>query len=570
MIIFKSIEYANFMSTGNVPNKVDLNTHNTTIIVGLNGDGKSTIIEALTFALYKKPFRNISKGQLVNSINGKNALVTAEFDTAGSSYKVIRGIKPNIFEIWKDSVLITQDAALKDYQAVLEQQILGISYRAFTQVVILGAATFVPFMQLPAASRREVIEDILDIRIFSTMNTILKDKVQITKRNLEKTNRDIQTIKTTVDHQKRLIDVMITNKSEQVHIIEEKIEANKLEIVKIEEENQKILSSIDILNMTIIDEININETIDHANHMITAVNHANISLAKSMSFFDDYDSCPSCSQNIPHEHKGGIRDSLKVEYDLNLVEIQELAAELERCRQRASEIWKVKTQILTLRNESYAFISSIGNLNKQNESLYTDIAATKKEHGNIDLEKAKLKEYASEAMERVKAKTILQEQRNIEDIASILLKDTGIKTAVIKEYIPVINQLVNKYLNAMDFFVSFTLDDAFNESIKSRYRDNFSYASFSEGEKARINIALLLAWREISKMKNSVNTNLLILDEVMENSLDNAGTEYIMQLLTSLGADVNVVVISHNTDQLSDKFDKIIKVEKRNDFSLII
>lgn len=570
MITFKSVEYKNFLSTGNVANRIDLDKYNTTIIVGINGNGKSTIIDALTFALYGKPFRNVTKGQLVNSINGKNTLVTVEFDTKGSSYKVNRGMKPNIFEIWKDGILVTQDAALKDYQAVLEQQILGISYRAFTQVVILGSATFVPFMQLSASARREVIEDILDIRIFSSMNTILKEKIQVTKRDLDKVSTSIQVVKSTIDNQKKIINTMIANKDEQTDKLHAIISVNKQEIILMESKMHEIEELIHTLSLSIADADITKESMDQANHMIVAINHANVTVAKSITFFTDNASCPSCSQNIPHEHKEPIRESLQHEYKTNLAEVNKLSLELERCRLRLIEIRKVQNQILSLRNEGYSYRSIADTLFKQNESLYEEIDNTQQDHGNIDLEKVKLKSHAEEAMEYVKHETALQERRSIEDISSILLKDTGIKTAVIKEYIPLINQLVNKYLTAMDFYISFTLDDAFNESIKSRYRDNFSYASFSEGEKARINIALLLAWREISRMKNSVNTNLLILDEIMENSLDSAGSECIMNLLSSLGDDVNVIVISHNVDAIVDKFKKVIKVEKRHDFSEII
>lgn len=569
MITFKTIEYKNFLSTGNVANKIALNSHKTTLLVGLNGNGKSTIIDALTFSLYGKPFRNISKGQLINSITAKNTLTTVEFDTGGSSYKVIRGIKPNIFEIWKDGDLLNQDAAVKDYQAVLEQQILKINHRTFTQVVILGAATFVPFMQLPSSARREIIEDILDIRIFSVMNTLLKEKIQDTKKKLEQTNIDIQLSKSKIDNHQKLINSMVTSKDEHVSSIQDRIVKNLKEIQDADARITNINTQIDGLNLTIADGNTIEETISHANAMIKTINHSNIMLAKSMSFLDSNENCPSCSQNIPHEHKSSLRDSLKIEYDFNLTEITALALELERCRLRSIEVRKVQNDILSLKNETFTYASIIGTLNKQNESLALEISSMEADQGNIDIERNILKGFASAAIENVNVKTDLQEQRNIEDISSILLKDTGIKTAVIKEYLPAMNTLINKYLTAMDFYVSFELDESFSECIKSRYRDNFTYSSFSEGEKKRLDLAILFAWREIARLKNSANTNLLILDEVLEGSLDSTGTDFIMNLLSTLGDDVNIFVISHNTDQIQDKFERILTVEKKHDFSEI-
>lgn len=568
-IIFKSVTYQNFLSTGNVPNRIELNTHKTTLLQGPNGNGKSSVIEALTFALYGKAFRNISKNQLINTINGKNTLVTIEFDTMGSSYKVIRGIKPNIFEIWKNDSLITQDAAVKDYQSVLELQILKINYKTFTQVAILGAATFVPFMQLSTSHRREIIEDILDIRIFSTMNTLLKEQIQDTKKNLEQTLLDIQLSKTLIDSHKKIIDAMITSKQGHVDSIQKRINSNSVEIAAAELKITTAKSAIEQLSLDIDDSHSINESITHCNDMIKTVNHSNIVLAKSMTFFESNESCPSCSQNIPHEHKTSVRESLKTEYDSNLSKVTEYAAELERCRLRLVKVRKVEAEILALQSEIYTYITIIETLNKQNKALLIEITAAGQDSGDINVEKETLKKYAAIAVEHVNTKTALQEQRNIEDISSILLKDSGIKTAVIAEYLPTMNSLINKYLSAMDFYVSFELDSSFNEAMKSRYRDNFTYSSFSEGEKKRLDLAILFAWREIARLKNSANTNLLILDEVLDGSLDSAGTDFIMNLLSTLGDDVNIIVISHNTDQIQDKFERILTVEKKHDFSEI-
>jgi len=570
MINFRTIEWKNLLSTGNVPNKIALDTHHTTLIIGKNGNGKSTVLDALTFVLFGKSFRNISKGQLINSINGKNLLVTVEFDTAGNSYKVVRGIKPNVFEIYKNSELLTQDAALKDYQTVLEQQILKMNYRTFTQVVILGSSSFVPFMQLSTNNRREVIEDILDIRIFSTMNAILKDRIQSTKRELECADNNIRISKSKIDSQKAIISNLENSKTKQIDGIQASIDNNNIDIESTHKILSVVQSEIDELSLEVHDSVNINETITHARTLLRTQHHNNEILKNTISFFDDNESCPQCSQSIPHEHKYSIRDNLQSEYDMNMAEIEAIEQELVHYTERQKVIGEINTNITALKNEVYTYSSKITTLEQQNASLLEAINSVVADKGDIDHEKALLKELANNAMNTVKEKTALQERRNLEDISSILLKDTGVKSAVIREYLPVMNTLINKYLSAMDFYVKFELDETFSETIKSRYRDEFTYASFSEGEKGRIDLSLLLAWREIAKLKNSANSNLLLLDEVLDGSLDANGTDFIIGLLTTLGEDSNVFVISHNIDQIVDRFEQVIRVEKRHDFSLII
>jgi|694.fasta_scaffold00052_55 DNA repair exonuclease SbcCD ATPase subunit len=570
MIQFKSIEWSNLLSTGNVPNRIQLDSHNTTLIIGKNGNGKSTVLDALTFVLFGKSFRSISKNQLINSINGKNTKVSVEFDTNGSSYKVIRGIKPNIFEIYKNEELLTQDAALKDYQLILEQQILKMNYRAFTQVVILGSSSFVPFMQLSTGNRREVIEDILDIRIFSTMNSLLKEKIQTTKRELELVDNTINRSKSEIESQKSIIKNLETSKNKHVDSIRTRIDSNITEINDTNESISKIESEVDSLVMSISDANTITEVISHAKSLLRTHTHNNDLLDKTIKFFDNNENCPQCSQEIPHEHKFSIKDNLVLEYEMNKSEIESITSEITSYVQRQKEIEQIDNKIRQLRNEIYTYNSKLEILTSQNISLQSDIDNLQLDKGDIDKEKLKLKELANIAMENVKQKTSLQERRNIEDISSILLKDTGIKSAVIREYLPVMNTLINKYLSAMDFYVKFELDETFSETIKSRHRDDFTYSSFSEGEKNRIDLALLFAWREIAKLKNSANTNLLLLDEVLDGSLDVNGTDFIINLLTQLGDICNVFVISHNIDQIVDKFDRVLTVEKRNDFSVII
>ena len=570
MIVFKSVQWKNFLSTGNSPNKVLLNKSQTTLIIGKNGEGKSTILDALCFSLFGKPFRNINKGQLVNSINGKGCSVEIEFDINGKEYKIIRGIKPNVFEIWQDGEMINQDAASRDYQKILEQQILKLNYKTFTQVVILGSASFVPFMQLPTTQRREVIEDILDIRIFSTMNSLLKEKVQETKDAIATIENEISTAKTKVDSQTQLIKTITEAKTTAIESIETKISANTTEILQAESEIGSIISEIDTLKTSINDKDNVTEDIDKAKTIRSKLLQKIETCEHNSEFFSEHDVCPSCSQDIPEEYKEGIIKDLNSKLLDNNTKISELETILSNLNEKLSQINKVVGQITDKNIELSTRNSTVTLLNKQIKELEAETQRVKSDTTNLDEEKGKLKDLAKEAIGKIGQKTQLQEQRNLEDVANILLKDTGIKTAIIREYLPIMNKLINKYLQAMDAYIHFELDEAFNESVKSRFRDDFTYASFSEGEKMRIDLAILFTWRQIAKMKNSVNTNLLLLDEIFDSSLDTAGTDYFLNLMNQFGDNTNIFVISHKGDQLFDKFRSVIKFEKRNDFSIIV
>lgn len=570
MIIFKTLEWKNFLSTGNSSNKIDLNRSTTTLVIGRNGEGKSTMLDALTFALFGKPFRNINKPQLVNSINGKNALVTIEFDVGTTAYKVVRGIKPGIFEIHCNGQLVNQDSAAKDYQKLLEQQILKLNYKTFTQVVILGSASFVPFMQLPAWQRREVIEDILDISIFSTMNGLLKEKISATKDQLIEIENKITVARSNVDSQKKLIAAMVNSKKEQVDQIRKQIADNEAEIAS---NNKRWEELNDQMTKIMIDADNAKELESHLNAALKAKNkfiHMQEQKDETLSFFQDNETCPSCSQGIPHEHKTNIINKIsedKKEISNNLTILDEAYQKLV---ERQKQLDKVNKELLTLNAQSNANHSATLILLKQNKKLEAEIQSTKEDTGNIDVEKAKLKEIADDAMMLINRKAELFQDKQIQEVSSMLLKDTGIKTAIIKEYLPIMNKFINGYLTAMDFYVHFELDEGFNEVIKSRFRDEFTYASFSEGEKMRIDLAILFTWRQIAKMKNSVNTNLLILDEIFDSSLDNSATDYFLSLIDSFGENSNIFVISHKGDQLFDKFRSVIKFEKKNDFSTIV
>lgn len=569
MIIFKSVSWKNFLSTGNIPNKVNLNEHATTLIVGKNGEGKSTILDALTFSLFNKPFRDINKNQVVNSINQKNCVVEIEFDIGPIQYRVVRGIKPNIFEIYQNGTIINQDAAVKDYQKVLEQQILKLNYKTFTQVVILGSASFVPFMQLPVWQRREVIEDILDIKVFSTMNTILKEKMAENKESMGSVETEIRIITEQAKAQKKLIDSLQTSKDQNVQILRNKIDVNINEISDKTHIVDLLNTDIEALNLKLADKMDVDKQIDACKSNMSRLQQKMAQVDEHIEFFSSNETCPSCEQGIQHEHK----DKIVSKISSDKQELNNGLSTLNSAYTKLSADLQEKQDILNQIQDKNILISTEVNamnmLIKANNQLEQEINGLSVQ-GDIDLEKDKLKNLASDALAKNDIKMELVKEKQLQDIAGMLLKDTGIKTTIIREYLPAMNKLINMYLSAMDFFVKFELDESFNEKIKSRFRDEFTYASFSEGEKMRIDLAILFTWRQIAKMKNSVNTNLLLLDEIFDSSLDVAGTDYFLSVMNTLGENTNVFVISHKGDVLLDKFKNNIRFEKTNDFSSLI
>ena len=569
MIIFKKISYQNFLSTGNSANTILLNKAHSTLVVGKNGEGKSTMLDALCFVLFGKPFRNITKPQLINSINAKKCLVEIEFAISGKEYKVVRGMKPNVFEIWCDGVMLNQDAASKDYQKALEQQILRLNYKTFTQVVILGSASFVPFMQLPAAQRREVIEDILDIRIFSTMNQILKERAQAVKEETTRVEDAIALAKEKVNAQKKLIQTITEAKEDTVARLEGKIRETLQQISESQNKQVVLQSEVEELIAKTSDKEAIKDDIRKASTAIAKVESRVASLQEHVSFLQGNTTCPTCEQHIEDEHKQRTIQSTETAIVARESEKDTVQIALDKLNQRLDTINELNKTLTQKNIELSTVNNTISLLNKYILDFNVEIQQHKDDTSNVDEEKGKLKELAEAAVEMLTLKTELSERKNLQDIASLLLKDTGIKTAIIREYLPVMNKLINKYLNIMDSYIHFELDEGFNEVIKSRFRDEFTYASFSEGEKQRIDLAILFTWRQIAKMKNSVNTNLLIFDEIMDSSLDVNGTESFMNLLDQFGEDTNVFVISHKGDLLFDKFHSVIKIEKKNDFSVI-
>lgn len=565
---FKTIRWCNFLSTGSQFTEVKLDSSPTTLIVGENGSGKSTILDALCYALFNKAFRDVNKPQLCNSINGKGMVVEVEFCIGSKEYKIVRGVKPNLFEIYLNDVLINQDAAARDYQKYLEDHVLKLNYKSFTQIVILGSASFTPFMQLPTAHRREVIEDLLDIKIFSIMNDALKEKQAGLRVKLTELDNKIELGKSKVKLQQSYIATLEQDKQKKSKEIEETISHSNSQIELFTANVENVTFLVETLRATITDnaecELKEKQLLALAGKLESKLEK----IKKEVSFYHDNDTCPTCSQTLNEDFKS---ETIQC-HNETLAEVEhaidDIKSQIQGIQHRLLEIRNVKDSIAD--NNDVIITNNNFIIAEQNyiRKLEKEIQGTATSTANIDEEKAKLKVIAKEVVTASEEKSVLVEERHYLDIAGLLLKDTGIKTTIIKQYLPVINKLVNKFLQVLEMFVHFELDETFAEVIKSRHRDTFSYASFSEGEKARIDISILLAFRTIAKMKNTANTNLLIMDEIFDSSLDINGTDFVMNLLNTLGDDSNVVVISHR-DALFDKFSNVIKFEKIQNFSRI-
>ena len=568
MITFRSVKWKNFLSTGNQFTQIQLDYAPTTLIIGENGAGKSTILDALCFVLFNKPFRNISKSQLVNSVNGNGTIVEVEFNVNNKDVKVVRGIKPNKFEVWIGDTMINQDANARDYQKHLEQQILGLNYRSFTQVVILGSSTFVPIMQLSTKARREVVEDILDIKIFSLMNFLLKNKNKSLLEDIRDVQYNYDLTKEKVNLQEKFIEEVVNNKSSLIAESQQKLWDNKSTIDFRRDDVKALEIDNENLSFDAEERLKVEQKLKKLTQTEAALQNRKSEHDRQIQFFQNNDECPSCEQPITESTKQTQIESRTTK----IREIENGIADLQRMESEEQDrLQSILTDLETIRKndvEKAKILSSIAELEKFNTKLEKDIEAYK--GGSVSEEdKIKLAELKGKIQSIEEQKSKLNEDKFYIDVARNLLQDSGIKTKIVKQYLPIMNKLVNTYLSSMDFFVNFNIDENFNETIKSRFRDEFSYASFSEGEKMRIDLALLFTWRAIAKMKNSTNTNLLILDEIFDSSLDNAGTDDFLKILNNFDKQ-NVFVISHKQDMLFDKFRNIIQFKKEQNFSRMV
>ena len=569
MLIFESISYKNFLSTGDTPTVIPLNKDSATLVVGSNGAGKSTMLDAISYALFGKPHRNINRPQLVNSINNKKLLVEVQFTIGPNKYRVVRGMKPNIFEIYHNDKLLNQESHSRDYQKILETNILKLNHKSFHQVVVLGSGNFIPFMQLPSHQRRNVIEDLLDIGIFTKMNTLVKDRCSKIKSDILDTDQQINIIKEQISLQTKHITELKNIDIQQSTKALKQIESISTEIDLLEKRNNELQSNYDEVAPSLLKKKN--DAIDKQNSLNEFKIQINTNIKKVVKdarFFEDNDCCPTCDQTISSEVK-----------KTKKLEAQTKAQELNNGLNALEDKIKIANAKFDATNEAYIKIQDIlsdirsnqnlvSNLHKQMSGLQNQNNSANKltdtKEAEADLDKRKI-----QYEETLQNKSSQLETRSYYDAIGELLKDTGIKTKIIRQYLPVMNNLINKYLNILDFFVKFDLDESFNETIKSRHRDEFSYASFSEGEKSRIDLALLFAWRQIARMKNSANTNLLVLDETFDSSLDVDGVDNLLKILYSLKKDTNVFIISHKKDVLDGKFPSKIEFEKVNNFSRV-
>ena len=571
MILFKQIAYRNFLSSGNQATEIEFTDTQTTLIVGANGSGKSTMLDALCFGLFNKAFRKINKSQLINSTNEKECLVEIDFSIGTKEYKIKRGIKPNIFEIWIDGILQNQAASSTDQQKQLEDSILKLNYKSFTQIVILGSASFVPFMQLSTANRREVVEDLLDIKIFSAMNAVIKDRIKNTNDKIKELSLKQSMTEEKVEMQKEFIESIEKSGKENIEKKRDKIISIGTYIDQLTAENtQKVEEVSNTLQPQLEDLLDASKKLKQLSNLKGKISEKVSSITEQHKFFNNNSVCPTCTQTIEEE----FRLNKVNESETKAKELQqgynELKAAIQQEEKREREFSVVSKEISSLNNEISNNNVKISQLNKQSRDFDQEIQDITNKIKNRNTERKALIELEQtlDLIQTEKAKN--KEDVSYFDFAHSLMKDGGIKGKIIKKYLPLMNQQINKYLQMMDFYINFTLDEEFKENIKSPIHEDFTYESFSEGEKMRINLAILFTWREIARMKNSVNTNLLILDEVFDSSLDFMGTDYFTRIIKYVIKDTNIFVISHKTDELIDKFDKIIKFDKIKGFSKII
>ena len=567
MINFKKVRYKNFLSTGQQFIEIDLQKANTTLVIGENGAGKSTMLDALCFGLFQRPFRNIKKDQLINSLNEKECVVEVEFTVGQKDYKIIRGIKPNTFEIWCDGDMLNQDAAQRDYQKHLEQTILKLNFRSFTQVVILGNASFVPFMQLRARHRRQVVEEILDIEIFSKMNLMFREKAKAQDEIIKQDDFEYSILDTKIEDKKKYIDDISNRSKDLADSKKAELDKSITDIANYQEDVKKVRTDIAELQKQILDETKVNAKHKQLHNLEAKLENTCSKHKKDLGFFETHSDCPVCQQAIDEAFKSTMI-SKKTE------KIQELESALgqidKEIKTNEMKLDTINKTMVSIREKELLinrYETSIEEIKKQSVRLGQEIADLTNENVSTAEQTGELNQLQEQLVETDVKKKKDKEHKVYIDTARALMQDTGIKTKIIKQYLPIMNQYINKYLADMDFFVNFTLDEEFNETIRSRYRDEFNYHSFSEGEKLRIDLSILFTWREIAKLKNSTNTNLLILDEIFDSSLDTSGTDEFMRILQTTMGKENVFVISHKGDTLIDKFPRVLKFEKHKNFT---
>lgn len=569
MLIFERIRFKNFLSYGNSWTEIELNKAKDTLIIGENGAGKSTFLDALSYALYMKPFRKVNNPQLVNSINGKHLVVEVEFKSGPNKYKVCRGHAPRTFEVYQNGVLLNQDAHTKDYQKILEQSILKMSYKSFTQIVVLGSRNFIPFMQLSSNDRRTVIEDLLDIQIFSTMANLLKDKISDSNTEMSKIESNLNLIEEKIILQKRYIAQLEEDKQSQRADLLKTIADKQIEVKTLHTQSEAVLERVEPLRPIIATKDKLIDKTRSLTSLEQQIEAKLSSLKKKSSFFEQNNDCPTCGQELHEEFK---ENAIKTAHE-SIAETQTglglLEQQITAVNQKLANVKTVEDQVQVLVSQATSLTNTADGIRAYIKSLEDHIQNTESVETNTEGNKKALDQYEEDLRKLEESKRVNRQQRLTLNAAQTLLKDTGIKSRIIKQYVPVINKLVNKYLAAMEFFVEFHLDKDFKETIKSRHRDDFSYDSFSEGEKMRIDLALLFTWRAIAKMKNSASTNLLIMDEIFDSSLDSSGTDEFLKIIKELTSDTNIIIISHKTDQLLDKFSNVLKFEKHKNFSRI-
>ena len=569
MILFEKIRWKNFLSTGNQFTEVNFQKSSTTLIVGTNGTGKSTVLDALTFSLFGKPFRKINKPQLINSTNEKDCRVEVEFSIGSTEWKVVRGIKPALFEIWRNGSALDQSAATLDQQKWLEQNVLKMNYKSFTQIVILGSSTFVPFMQLPAAHRREVIEDLLDIKIFSSMNTIIKEKIRQVKDEIRTYELKKESLKDKVDMQKNFIEELENRGNANINANKEKITNLDAEVGVYMDENAR--TEEDIFKYTKEQEevVGAGDKLVKLNNLKGKISQKVSVITKEHKFFTENTVCPTCTQSIEEDFRiNKITDAQNKAKELQSG-YNELESAIKEEQERERQFIALSREITKLTHDISQNNTKISGCQRQIRDLESEIQTLTGQLENRNTEHEKLETFKSDLQKTYEELVSRKDSIKYYDFTYGLLKDGGVKTKIIKKYLPLINQQVNRYLQMMDFYINFTLDEEFNETVQSPIHEDFSYSSFSEGEKQRIDLALLFTWREVAKFKNSVSTNLMILDEVFDSSLDSQGTDEFLKIIRYVVKDANIFVISHKTG-LEDKFESVIKFEKVKGFSRMV